>query len=200
MKTFYLDFEMNRESGKIQQFIEEIEEYENSLVVDTDEGAYLPIIGDYAGVIYIDSPGGQNCVAAILYDFLSNRPLNYKYVVTGSFSSNAILLLLGLNPKNIVIMRQSLAIIHLSNYNHPINTLAFTKYTDPNLNDYADFVDYLSHLMTVYKKFLTKEEVKLVEKGFDVVLGAKRINELFLKLKKDKKFQQDCKNIFEITL
>lgn len=200
MKTFYLDFEMNRESGKVQQFIEEIEEYENSLVVDTDEGAYLPIIGDYAGVIYIDSPGGQNCVAAILYDFLSNRPLNYKYVVTGSFSSNAILLLLGLNPKNIVIMRQSLAIIHLSNYNHPINTLAFTKYTDPNLNDYADFVDYLSHLMTVYKKFLTKEEVKLVEKGFDVVLGAKRINELFLKLKKDKKFQQDCKNIFEITL
>lgn len=200
MKTFYLDFEMNRESDKVQQFIEEIEEYENSLVVDTDEGAYLPIIGDYAGVIYIDSPGGQNCVAAILYDFLSNRPLNYKYVVTGSFSSNAILLLLGLNPKNIVIMRQSLAIIHLSNYNHPINTLAFTKYTDPNLNDYADFVDYLSHLMTVYKKFLTKEEVKLVEKGFDVVLGAKRINELFLKLKKDKKFQQDCKNIFEITL
>ena len=200
MKTFYLDFEMNRESGKVQQFIEEIEEYENSLVVDTDEGSCLPIIGDYAGVIYIDSPGGQNCVAAILYDFLSNRPLNYKYVVTGSFSSNAILLLLGLNPKNIVIMRQSLAIIHLSNYNHPINTLAFTKYTDPNLNDYADFVDYLSHLMTVYKKFLTKEEVKLVEKGFDVVLGAKRINELFLKLKKDKKFQQDCKNIFEITL
>lgn len=200
MKTFYLDFEMNRESGKAQQFIEEIEEYENSLVVDTDEGAYLPIIGDYAGVIYVDSPGGQNCVAAILYDFLSNRPLNYKYVVTGSFSSNAILLLLGLNPKNIVIMRQSLAIIHLSNYNHPINTLAFTKDTDPNLNDYADFVDYLSHLMTVYKKFLTKEEVKLVEKGFDVVLGAKRINELFLKLKKDKKFQQDCKNIFEITL
>lgn len=200
MKTFYLDFEMNRESGKAQQFIEEIEEYENSLIVDTDEGAYLPIIGDYAGVIYVDSPGGQNCVAAILYDFLSNRPLNYKYVVTGSFSSNAILLLLGLNPKNIVIMRQSLAIIHLSNYNHPINTLAFTKDTDPNLNDYADFVDYLSHLMTVYKKFLTKEEVKLVEKGFDVVLGAKRINELFLKLKKDKKFQQDCKNIFEITL
>jgi len=200
MKTFYLDFEMNRESGKVQQFIEEIEEYENSLVVDTDEGAYLPIIGDYAGVIYVDSPGGQNCVAAILYDFLSNRPLNYKYVVTGSFSSNAILLLLALNPKNIVIMRQSLAIIHLSNYNHPINTLAFTKDTDPNLNDYADFVDYLSHLMIVYKKFLTKEEVKLVEKGFDVVLGAKRINELFLKLKKDKKFQQDCKNIFEITL
>lgn len=200
MKTFYLDFEMNRESGKVQQFIEEIEEYENSLVVDTDEGAYLPIIGDYAGVIYVDSPGGQNCVAAILYDFLSNRPLNYKYVVTGSFSSNAILLLLGLNPKNIVIIRQSLAIIHLSNYNHPINTLAFTKDTDPNLNDYADFVDYLGHLMTVYKKFLTKEEVKLVEKGFDVVLGAKRINELFLKLKKDKKFQQDCKNIFEITL
>lgn len=200
MKTFYLDFEMNRESGKAQQFIEEIEEYENSLVVDTDEGAYLPIIGDYAGVIYIDSPGGQNCVAAILYDFLSNRPFNYKYVVTGSFSSNAILLLLGLNPKNIVIMRQSLAIIHLSNYNHPINTLAFTKDTDPNLNDYADFVDYLSHLMTIYKKFLTKEEVKLVEKGFDVVLGAKRINQLFLKLKKDKKFQQDCKNIFEITL
>lgn len=200
MKTFYLDFEMNRESGKAQQFIEEIEEYENSLVVDTDEGSYLPIIGDYAGVIYIDSPGGQNCVAAILYDFLSNRPLNYKYVVTGSFSSNAILLLLALNPKNIVIMRQSLAIIHLSNYNHPINTLAFTKDTDPNLNDYADFVDYLGHLMTVYKKFLTKEEVKLVEKGFDVVLGAKRINELFLKLKKDKKFQQDCKNIFEITL
>lgn len=200
MKTFYLDFEMNRESGKAQQFIEEIEEYENSLVVDTDEGSYLPIIGDYVGVIYVDSPGGQNCVAAILYDFLSNRPLNYKYVVTGSFSSNAILLLLALNPKNIVIMRQSLAIIHLSNYNHPINTLAFTKDTDPNLNDYADFVDYLSHLMTVYKKFLTKEEVKLVEKGFDVVLGAKRINELFLKLKKDKKFQQDCKNIFEITL
>ena len=200
MKTFYLDFEMNRESGKVQQFIEEIEEYENSLVVDTDEGSCLPIIGDYAGVIYIDSSGGQNCVAAILYDFLSNRPLNYKYVVTGSFSSNAILLLLGLNPKNIVIMRQSLAIIHLSNYNHPINTLAFTKDTDPNLNDYADFVDYLGHLMTVYKKFLTKEEVKLVEKGFDVVLGAKRINELFLKLKKDKKFQQDCKNIFEITL
>ena len=200
MKTFYLDFEMNRDSGKVQQFIEEIEKYENSLIVDTDEGAYLPIIGDYAGVIYVDSPGGQNCVAAILYDFLSNRPLNYKYVVTGSFSSNAILLLLGLNPKNIVIMRQSLAIIHLSNYNHPINTLAFTKDTDPNLNDYADFVDYLSHLMTVYKKFLTKEEVKLVEKGFDVVLGAKRINELFLKLKKDKKFQQDCKNIFEITL
>ena len=200
MKTFYLDFEMNRDSGKVQQFIEEIEEYENSLIVDTDEGAYLPIIGDYAGVIYVDSPGGQNCVAAILYDFLSNRPLNYKYVVTGSFSSNAILLLLGLNPKNIVIMRQSLAIIHLSNYNHPINTLAFTKDTDPNLNDYADFVDYLSHLMTVYKKFLTKEEVKLVEKGFDEVLGAKRINELFLKLKKDKKFQQDCKNIFEITL
>lgn len=200
MKTFYLDFEMNRDSGKVQQFIEEIEEYENSLVVDTDEGAYLPIIGDYAGVIYVDSPGGQNCVAAILYDFLSNRSLNYKYVVTGSFSSNAILLLLALNPKNIVIMRQSLAIIHLSNYNHPINTLAFTKDTDPNLNDYADFVDYLSHLMTVYKKFLTKEEVKLVEKGFDVVLGAKRINELFLKLKKDKKFQQDCKNIFEITL
>lgn len=200
MKTFYLDFEMNRDSGKVQQFIEEIEEYENSLVVDTDEGAYLPIIGDYTGVIYVDSPGGQNCVAAILYDFLSNRPLNYKYVVTGSFSSNAILLLLALNPKNIVIMRQSLAIIHLSNYNHPINTLAFTKDTDPNLNDYADFVDYLSHLMTVYKKFLTKEEVKLVEKGFDVVLGAKRINELFLKLKKDKKFQQDCKNIFEITL
>lgn len=200
MKTFYLDFEMNRESGKVQQFIEEIEEYENSLVVDTDEGSCLPIIGDYAGVIYVDSPGGQNRVAAILYDFLSNRPLNYKYVVTGSFSSNAILLLLGLNPKNIVIMRQSLAIIHLSNYNHPINTLAFTKDTDPNLNDYADFVDYLSHLMTVYKKFLTKEEVKLVEKGFDVVLGAKRINQLFLKLKKDKKFQQDCKNIFEITL
>lgn len=200
MKTFYLDFEMNRESGKVQQFIEEIEEYENSLIVDTDEGSCLPIIGDYAGVIYVDSPGGQNRVAAILYDFLSNRPLNYKYVVTGSFSSNAILLLLALNPKNIVIMRQSSATIHLSNYNHPINTLAFTKDTDPNLNDYADFVDYLSHLMTIYKKFLTKEEVKLVEKGFDVVLGAKRINELFLKLKKDKKFQQDCKNIFEITL
>lgn len=200
MKTFYLDFEMNRESGKVQQFIEEIEEYENSLVVDTDEGSCLPIIGDYAGVIYVDSPGGQNCVAAILYDFLSNRPLNYKYVVTGSFSSNAILLLLALNPKNIVIMRQSSAIIHLSNYNHPVNSLAFTKDTDPNLNDYADFVDYLSHLMTIYKKFLTKEEVKLVEKGFDVVLGAKRINQLFLKLKKDKKFQQDCKNIFEITL
>ena len=62
MKTFYLDFEMNRDSGKFQQFIDDIEEYEQSLVVSTDEGNFLPIIGDYAGVIYVDSPGGQNYV------------------------------------------------------------------------------------------------------------------------------------------
>ena len=200
MKTFYLNFEMNKDSGKFQQFINDIEEYEQSLVVSTDEGNFLPIIGDYAGVIYVDSPGGQNCVAAIMYDFLKNRPLNYKYVVTGSFSSNAILLLLALNPKDVVIMRQASSVIHLSNYNHPVSTLAFAKDNDPNINDFSDFIDYLNELMLIYKAFLSKEEIKLVEKGFDVVLGAKRINELFLKLKRDKKFQKQCKNIFEITL
>lgn len=197
MKTFYLDFEMNKDSGKFQQFIADIEEYEQSLVVSTDEGNFL---GDYAGVIYVDSPGGQNCVAAIMYDFLKNRPLNYKYVVTGSFSSNAILLLLALNPKDVVIMRQATSVIHLSNYNHPVSTLAFAKDNDPGINDFLDFIDYLNELMLIYKIFLSKEEIKLVKKGFDVVLGAKRINELFLKLKRDKKFQKQCKNIFEITL
>ena len=200
MKTFYLDFEMNRDSGKFQKFIDDIEEYEQSLVVSTDEGNFLPIIRDYAGVIYVDSSGGQNCVAAIMYDFLKNRLLNYKYVVTGSFSSNTILLLLALNPKDVVIMRQALSVIHLSNYNHPVNTLAFAKDNDPNINDFSDFIDYLNELMLIYKAFLSKEEIKLVEKGFDVILGAKRINELFLKLKRDKKFQKQCKNIFEITL
>ena len=40
MKTFYLDFEMNKDSGKFQQFIDDIEEYEQSLVVSTDEGNF----------------------------------------------------------------------------------------------------------------------------------------------------------------
>ena len=41
MKTFYLDFEMDRDSGKFQKFIDDIEKYEQSLVVSTDEGNFL---------------------------------------------------------------------------------------------------------------------------------------------------------------
>jgi hypothetical protein len=42
MKNFYLNFNMNQEDGKTVQFINELEELEESLLVSTEEGYYYP--------------------------------------------------------------------------------------------------------------------------------------------------------------
>lgn len=200
MKSFYLDFLMTKESGKVYQFIEDIEEYEEGFTVPTDEGNLKILIKEPVGNIYVNCIGGENIMAATLYHFLNNRPYNYNYIVTGSFSSNAILLLLALNPKNVTIMRQCMSTIHLSNYNHPVSSLAFNEENSPYLGDLTDFKLYLGQLLDLYKFFLTKEELLIVKKGMDITLGAKRVQETFNNLKKSKSFQTKARNIFEITL
>lgn len=199
MKNFYLDFEFSKESGKTYQFIKELEELEESLIMDTDEGKLYPIIEESIANIYIDSVGGENKTTAILFNFLKNTKFNYNYIVTGDFSSNALLLLLALNPKNIKIMRQAGSIVHLSNYNHPVANLALND-NETSKNDYLEFKNYLNLLMDIYNNFLTKEELQIIKQGGDIYLSSSRIDETFKKLKKNKKFQKEAENIFELTL
>jgi hypothetical protein len=200
MKSFYLNFNLNKEDGKTVQFIEDIEDFEASFNVETDEGTLTPVFDYPIGTIYIDSTGGENRMTSMLYDFLNTRKSNYRFVVVGDFSSNAIILILALNPKHLIINRQANATIHLSNYNHPVNELAFNNEDALNIADYKSFKEYLTLLLNMYKMFLTKEELAHVKKGNDVSLNSERVAETFRKLKRNKEFQKKCKNIFEITL
>lgn len=200
MRNFYLNFNMNHEDGKTLQFIEELEEFEESLVIKTDEGNLYPKIDEPVATIYVNSSGGENRMAAIIYHFLSTSNFHYQFVINGEFSSNAILILLALNPKYITIMRQCMCTIHFSNYNHPVAALAMNDPNHFSLNDFNDFKDYLNSLLVLYKCFLTKKEIFEIKTGGDVVLSARRVLELFTKLKKNRILQKKAKNIFEITL
>jgi hypothetical protein len=90
--------------------------------------------------------------------------------------------------------------IHFSNYNHPVAALAMNDPNHFSLNDFNDFKDYLNSLLVLYKCFLTKKEIFEIKTGGDVVLSARRVLELFTKLKKNRILQKKAKNIFEITL
>ena len=200
MKNFYLNFHFDKADGKTIQFLEELEELEESFICNTEEGLLHPVIDEPIATIYVDCTGGENRMAAILYNFFKTSNYKYNFVVNGDFSSNAIILLLALNPEHFTIMRQCIAIIHLSNYNHPVSSIMLNDEKHHTLNDYNDFKDYLRNLMDLYKLFLSKEELKTIKIGGDVMISSKRVMELFLKLKKSKVLQQKAKNIFEITL
>lgn len=201
MKNFYLNFLLNQEDGKTIEFLEQIEEYEESLIVKTEEGeGYYPIIDEPIANIYVSCGGGENRMAAIIYHFFSTSNFNYKFTVNGDFSSNTILILLALNPKYITIMRQCMSTVHLSNYNHPVSTIVLNDPLHSSLNDLNDFKDYSESLLELYKMFLTKEELATIKQGGDVILSAKRVAELFHRLQQSKKLQNKAKKIFEITL
>ena len=200
MKNFYLNFNMNQEDGKTVQFINELEEFEESLIVRTKEGYYYPQIDEPIANIYISSTGGENRMAAIIYHFFNTSPFNYKFTINGDFSSNAIFILLALNPKHITIMRQCMSIIHLSNYDHPVSNTALNNPNHASLNVYNDFKDYSNTMIELFKLFVTKDELAIIKQGGDICLSAKRVAELFQKLKKNKKMQQKAKELFEITL
>lgn len=200
MKNFYLDFNMNKEDGKTVQFIDELEEFEESFTMSTEEGNYYPIIEEPIANIFVDSTGGENSMAAMLYEFFKNSKYQYQFTVIGEFSSNAILLLLALNPKYIKIMRQCRSIVHLSNYNHPVSNIILNDPKHNSLNEFNDFRTYLEILFELYKMFLTKDELKEIKKGKDVYLPSIRVNKLFNELKKNKKIQIKSKKIFELTL
>jgi len=200
MKNFYLDFNMNKEDGKTAQFIGELEELEESLLVSTEEGNYYPIVEEPIANIFVDSTGGENRMAAMLYEFFKNSKYQYQFTIIGNFSSNAILLLLALNPKYIKIMRQCISIIHLSNYDHPVSNIALNNPKHSTLNDFNDFKDYLKCLLKIYKEFLSKSEIVVIKQGGDIFLPPKRVSQLFKKLKKDTQLQTKTKKIFEITL
>lgn len=200
MKNFYLDFNMNKEDGKTIQFINELEELEESLLVSTEEGNYYPIVEEPIANIFVDSTGGENRMAAMLYEFFKNSKYQYQFTIIGDFSSNAILLLLALNPKYIKIMRQCMSTIHLSNYNHPVSNIALNNPKHSTLNDFNDFKNYLEDLLKIYKEFLLKSEIDVIKQGGDIFLPPKRVSQLFKKLKKDIQLQNKTKKIFEITL
>jgi hypothetical protein len=200
MKNFYLDFSMNKEDGKTVQFIDELEEFEESFTMSTEEGNYCPIIEEPIANIFVDSTGGENRMVVMLYEFFKNSKYQYQFTIIGDFSSNAILLLLALNPKYIKIMRQSNTIVHLSNYNHPVSNIILNDPKHNSLNEFNDFRTYLEILFELYKMFLTKDELKEIKKGKDVYLPSIRVNKLFNELKKNKKIQIKSKKIFELTL
>ena len=80
MKNFYLNFNMNQEDGKTVQFINELEEFEESLIVRTKEGYYYPQIDEPIANIYISSTGGENRMAAIIYHFFNTSPFNFNII------------------------------------------------------------------------------------------------------------------------
>lgn len=200
MKNFYLNFNMNHEDGRTLQFLKELEEFEESLTINTEEGTLYPIVDRGIANIYINCTGGENRMAALLYNFFKQSRYDYNFIVHGDFSSNAILIMLALNPKYISIMRQCSSVIHLSNYNHPVANIALNNQNHSSLNDFNDFKEYLNCLLILYKSFLSKEEIVTIRQGGDVFLSSSRVLDLFNKLKRDKSLQKKSKNIFEITL
>lgn len=193
MKNFYLNFDMNKEDGKTIDFIEELSKLENSS--DLVPYKFKPIAN-----IYIDCVGGENRMAALLYSFLTLSEYHYHFIINGCVSSNALLILIALNPKYVTVMRQSSSTVHLSNYNIPVSNIALNDLDHPSLYEYNDFKSYLNTLIEVYEFFLSKEEIEIIKKGEDIILSASKINNLFLELKKNNDFQLKSKNIFEITL
>jgi len=136
MKNFYLNFELYKEDNKTIDFIEELLKLEEVSTSDTK-----PIAN-----IYIDCDGGENRMAAILYSFFKLSKFNYNFIVSGSLSSNALIILMALNPKYLTIMRQSYSIVHLSNYDIPIATLVLNDINHYSLNQYNDFNAYQQDL------------------------------------------------------
>ena len=200
MKSFYLDFPMYKEDGKVKQFIEDIEEYENEFEVETNDGKLTPLFEEPIGTIYIDSTGGENRTASILYNFLKNRKNYYNFVITGDCSSNTILLLLALNPKHLIINRQAVVIVHLSNYEQSVNEIVFSKEKDIHAAYYFNFKEFLNLTIDCFKFFMTKKELNILKEGRDICISPNRLVEIFKKLKYSKLFQKKTKNIFEITL
>ena len=74
MEIFYLDFEMLKEDTKTYDLIATLNNLDRCEII-----------------IYIDSIGGENRIAAILYDYLKRKNHNYKFIINGSCSSNMFL-------------------------------------------------------------------------------------------------------------
>ncbi len=72
-------------------------------------------------------------------------------------------------------MRQGFCKIHLSNYNHPISTIALNDRNDINLYDLKDFTSYLEDMLDLYKEFLSKKELKLIKKGKIFIYAQKEV-------------------------
>jgi len=195
MKSFYLDFSLYKEDGKIKLFIEDIEEFENNLKI-LEQGKIKEPIGN----IYIDCSGGENRSASILYYFLKEKKDNYNFIISGQCSSNAFMILLALNPKNIIITRQATCICHLSNYEQSVNEIVFSKEKDIHAAYYFNFKKFLNLTIDCFKFFMTKEELNILKEGRDICISPNRLVEIFKKLKYSKLFQKKTKNIFEITL
>lgn len=191
MKNFYLNFELVKEENKIFDFIENLSTLEESSKV---------CLNKPTANIYIDCIGGENRIAAILYNFFSKSEHDYNFIINGAISSNALLILLALNPKFVSIMRQASSIIHLSNYNIPVATIAFSDYTNQKLKDFIDFKEYNKDLLDLYCLFLSPEELSFIKDGEDIFLSSRRIHNLFLDLKENNDLQLKAKKIFEITL
>lgn len=183
MEILYLDFEMLKEETKTHDLIATLNNLDMCEVI-----------------IYIDCVGGENRIAAILYDYLKRKNHNYKFIINGSCSSNMFLILAALNPEYIKFMRQGFCKIHLSNYNHPISTIVLNDRNDIDLYDLKDFTSYLEDMFDLYKEFLSKKELKLIKKGEEIYLCSKRSSEIFKKIKNNKDLQEKAKKIFEITL
>jgi hypothetical protein len=199
MKIFHLNFELTEADNKLYDFIDSILEYESQFVSITDKGLIRQIFDYPIGVIYINCSGGLNRLAAILYDFLKDRITQYRFVVSGIFSSNTFLIFGALNPPIIEFKRQCYACIHMSSYSVEVRELMFTDLTHHSNNFLNHIIEYNKDLLDIYKVFLNKTELISVKNGGDVDVNHQRLIKIFEKLKKSKSFQNKFKKIFELT-
>lgn len=175
MKSLFLDFELNK-GNKMKNFLKDIEEL--------DEKAEL----------FIDCIGGFNNLTTILYHHLKDKMEYITPIITGSCSSNAFNLLLGLDLKEYKVYRSAYSTIHLTSFDLPIKELLYNPYKDPEV---SDFKDYSDDIIEVYKNFLSIEELSIIMEGKDVYLTSSRLNDI---LSRKEKFQEKSKKIFELTL
>lgn len=180
-----MNFEIKADT--IVPFITMLESYERTKSED-DKGKVI-------ARIFIDSPGGEVQYTEALYYFLKNSKYEYEFVVMTAYSC-ALMLLIGLNPKHLVIHQGSSGLTHLVGLNMSTRDIK-SETKSFSSRRLAHLEESNNQIMDVFKHFLTKEELIFHKQGEDVYLSSGRLVDIFQKIKSTKKIRDKVKEIFE---
>lgn len=185
MENFFMNFEIKPET--IVPFIGLLESYERT-IPEGNEGRVI-------ARIYVESPGGEVQYTEALYHFLKNSKYEYEFVVLSAYSC-ALMLLIALNPRNLVIHQGSSGLTHLIGLNVSTrDTKADNRFFVAKRLEHLE--ESNNQIIDVFKHLLTKEELLLHKQGEDVYLSSTRLLGIFEKINSTKTIKDKVKKIFE---
>jgi len=131
---------------------------------------------DMITTVYFSCEGGPDIYAEVVIDILNNNKNLVELVAYGVLASNGLEIFRNFKGKK-KLLPTVLGMIHNGDFPMSIRN-SMNKFSEEVLlKEYIEIKN--KKVISYYSKFLTKEELEVIEKGGDVWLNYERLKEIF---------------------